>query len=146
MSKTIDSARLYARVAVLRRKVLLRHAVKRAVAGGVAVFAGLVALGFGTRVAYLALLPRFGDLCATAIVGGGYLVVASGCAIFALREPRSEELAALERMEIEAKVRARDAVDAIRLAGAQAEGAASKAMMVLGVINALRRAFRRRGV
>ncbi|HEY0212289.1 MAG TPA: hypothetical protein VGC40_01685 [Paenirhodobacter sp.] len=144
MSTTLDAARIYARIAVLRRKVLLRQAVQRAVAGIVALVALLIAMGFGTRALYLALVPHLGDLGATATIAGGWLVLALGLLAYALSTPKSEELTELEQMEAQARVRTQNAFGTMRMAGMQAESITGKVFMALGVINALRRLWRRR--
>ena len=78
-----------------------------------------MAAGFGTRVVYLALLPRLGELGATAAVGGGYLLIALIFGVLALREPASPELKALDLMEAEAKQKAVLAVNGL---GMRADG------------------------
>lgn len=138
---TVELARLYARIALLRRKVLLRVALRRAVAGVFAALALIVALGFGTRAAYLALLPHLGELGATAAVGGGYLVVALILAAIAAREPASPELVALGAMEEEAKAKAMMAAKGV---GARAELLTGNVLTGVNLIGLLRRLFRRK--
>lgn len=139
---TVETARLYARIALLRRKALLRHALRRAAAGILALAALVVAAGFGTKVAWLALLPRLGELGATAVIGGGYLLVAVILAIIALREPRSAELAALEQMEAEAGVKAEIAFKRI---GLQAETLTGNVLTGISLVRLLRRLLGRKG-
>lgn len=138
---TVESARIYARIALLRRKVLLQTALRRAVAGLFAAIALIVAVGFGTRVAYLALLPQLGELGATAAVGGGYLVIALILAAVALREPASPELDALRAMEDEARAKA---VIAARSVGARAEFLTGNVLTGINLISLLRRLLRRK--
>ncbi|MFT3688049.1 hypothetical protein [Paenirhodobacter sp.] len=138
---TVESARIYARIALLRRRVLLRLALRRAVAGLFAGLALIVAVGFGTRAAYLALLPRLGDLGATAAVGGGYLVVALILAAIALREPASPELDALGAMEEEARLKAMVAARGI---GARAELFTGNILTGINLVGLLRRFLRRK--
>lgn len=144
MSTTLDAARVYARIAVLRRKLLLRQAAQRAVAGIVALVALLIAMGFGTRALYLALVPELGELGATSVIGGFWLVVALALGAYAASTPRSEELAELEQMERQARIRTENAIGAMRAVGAQAETLTGRAIMLFGVVNALRRMLRRR--
>ncbi|RWR09976.1 hypothetical protein [Paenirhodobacter populi] len=144
MSTTLDAARVYARIAVLRRKLLLQQAAQRVVAGIVALVALLIAMGFGTRALYLALVPELGELGATAVIGGFWLLIAVALGIYAASTPRSQELAELEQMERQARVRTENAIGAMRAAGMQAETITGRAIMLFGVVNALRRMLRRR--
>lgn len=137
---TVESARIYARIALLRRRVLLQLALRRVLAGLIAAAATLVAAGFGTRVLYLALLPRLGELGATAAVGGGYLLIALIFGVLALREPASPELKALDLMEAEAKQKAVLAVNGL---GMRADGLTRSVLTGLSLFNLLRRFLRR---
>lgn len=144
MPSTLDSTKVYARVALLRRKVLLRRALRRAAAGVGAALALLVAISFGTRAAYLALVPRLGDLGASAAVAGGYLLLCLILALIALREPKSDELAALETLELQARQKAGQAFYGLRSSGLQAQSITGKLVLAVSLLNALRRILRAR--
>lgn len=96
---TVTSAKLYVRMALLRRKVLLRQAIGRALAGALAVAALIVAAGLATYALYLAIVPSLGQLGAVLVLAGVYLVTAIILLAYTLHEPHSPELEALAELE-----------------------------------------------
>jgi len=60
---TLNSAKLYGRVALLRRQVLLRQIIRRAIAGALAVAAFVVTAGLATYALFLAIKGLRGNLC-----------------------------------------------------------------------------------
>lgn len=95
----MNSSKLYFKIALLRRRVLLRQAIKRAIAGSLAVAALIVAAGLLTYAAFLALRIPVGDVVAASIIAGVYLVIGLGLLLYTLHEPTSPELDALAEME-----------------------------------------------
>ncbi len=96
---TLNSAKLYGRVALLRRQVLLRQIIRRAIAGALAVAAFVVTAGLATYALFLAIKVPLGGLGATLAIAGLYLVAAIILLAYTLREPHSPELQALDEME-----------------------------------------------
>uniref|UniRef100_Q07JW8 Phage holin family protein n=1 Tax=Rhodopseudomonas palustris (strain BisA53) TaxID=316055 RepID=Q07JW8_RHOP5 len=95
----MNSTKLYFRIALLRRQILLRQIIKRTIAGSLAVAALIVAAGLATYASFLALRIPLGDSIAAAIVAGVYLVLGLGLLLYTLHEPASPELDALAEME-----------------------------------------------
>ena len=95
----MTSSKLYFRIALLRRRVLLRQAIKRAVAGALAVAALIVAAGLLTYASFQALRVPLGDVLAAVVIAGVYLVIGLGLLLYTLHEPSSPELDALSEME-----------------------------------------------
>jgi hypothetical protein len=95
----MTSSKLYFRIALLRRQILLRQIIKRTIAGSFAVAALIVAAGLATYASFVALRIPLGDSVAAAIVAGVYLVIGVGLLLYTLHEPASPELDALAEME-----------------------------------------------
>jgi hypothetical protein len=95
----MTSSKLYFRIALLRRRVLLRQLIKRTVAGALAVASLIVAAGLLTYASFQALRLPLGDALAAAVIAGAYLVIGFGLLLYTLHEPSSPELDALSEME-----------------------------------------------
>ncbi len=140
-----ESTKFYARVALMRRRLLLRQMIRRALAGTLAVAALIVAASFATRTLYLALLAPLGELGATGVLAGGYLVLAVGLLLFALSEPGSAEMTALTEMEEIARARALAETQGT-VAGVEGriESLGSSISVGLGLLGMLRRIMARK--
>jgi len=140
---TLNSAKLYGRVALLRRQVLLRQVIRRAIAGALAVAAFVVTTGLATYALFLAIRVPLGGLGATLAIAGLYLVAAIILLAYALREPHSPELQALEEMEVVAletiAAETQGVVQAVNTAGHRIENLASSFTLGIGLLSALRK-------
>ena len=146
---TFGSAKLYARVALLRRQVLLRQLIRRAVAGALAAAAFIIATGLGTYALFLAIRASLGDLGATLAIAALYLAAAVMLLAYALREPDSPELQALAEMEAAALETAtadtQGIVRAVGAAGQRIEDLGASLSLGIGVVSALRKLLASRG-
>ncbi|MGO3932430.1 hypothetical protein NP284_29480 [Rhodopseudomonas pseudopalustris] len=95
----MTSSKLYFKVALLRRRVLLRQIIKRTIAGSLAVAALIVAAGLLTYASFQALRVPLGEAVAASVIAGVYLVIGLGLLLYTLHEPSSPELDALSEME-----------------------------------------------
>lgn len=140
---TLNTAKLLARVVVLRRQVLLRQMVRRAIAGALAVAAFTVAAGLATYALFLTIQAPFGDLGATLAIAALYLAVAIILLLYVLWEPASPELEALAEMEAAAlETAAADAHGAIQIfsaAGHRFEDLGNSLTLGVGILSALRK-------
>ncbi|GEO85906.1 MULTISPECIES: hypothetical protein [Alphaproteobacteria] len=140
---TLSSAKLYGRVALLRRQVLLRQIIRRAIAGALAVAAFVVTAGLATYALFLAIRVPLGDLGAAMAIAGIYLVAALILLAYSLREPRSPELQALEDMEAAASetiaAETQGMVQMATAAGHRIENLGSSLSLGIGILSALRR-------
>lgn len=140
---TLNSAKFYARVALLRRQVLLRQLIRRAIAGALAVSALVVAAGLATYALFLAIHVPFGDLGATLAIAALHFVTAVILLTYTLRKPASPELQALAEMEAAAlETATADAQDIVQLFGAaghRIESLGSGITLGVGVLSALRK-------
>lgn len=140
---TLDSAKLYGRVALLRRQVLLRQIIRRAIAGALAVAAFIVTAGLATYALFLAIRLPLGDLGATLAIAGLYLVAAVILLVYTLHEPRSPELLALEEMEAAAletiTAETQGVIQMVNAAGQRIENLGSGFTLGIGLLSALRK-------
>ncbi len=140
---TIDSAKLYGRVALLRRRVLLRQIIRRAVAGALAIAAFVVTAGLATHALFLAIRVSLGDLGSVLAIAGLYLVAALALLAYALHEPHSPELQALEEMEAAAletiTAETQGVMQMANAAGQRIGDLGSGLTLGVGVLSALRR-------
>ncbi|MBB3810371.1 hypothetical protein [Pseudochelatococcus contaminans] len=140
---TLNSAKLYGRVALLRRQVLLRQAIRRAIAGALAVAAFIVTAGLGSYALFLAIRMPLGDLGATLAIMGLYLAAALVLLDYTLREPRSPELDALAEMEAAALetivADTQGVVQMVNAAGHRIENLGSSLTLGVGILSALRK-------
>jgi hypothetical protein len=140
---TLNSAKLYGRVALLRRQVLLRQAIRRSITGALAVAAFIVTAGLASYALFLATKAPLGDLGATLAIAGLYLVMALILLAYTLREPRSPELDALAEMEATAletiAADTQGVVQMVNAAGHRIENLGSSLTLGVGVLSALRR-------
>lgn len=139
----LTSARLYGRIALLRRQVILQQMVRRAIAGALAVAAFIVTAGLLTYALFLAIRAPLGDLGATLAIAAIYLVVALVLLSYTLREPRSPELQALEEMEAAAletvTAESQDVMRLLNSAGQRVESLGSGLSLGVGILSALRK-------
>lgn len=103
-----NTARLYLKVAGLRRRLMLSYAAQRLAFAVLAALVLLVALGLLNVALFLWLRPSLGDLGAVLVVAALHSVAGTILAVLALRGPNSRQLTALE----EAESAALDAVSA----------------------------------
>ena len=102
MSHLVTAAQLYGRVALLRRRIVLQHTMQRVAIGVMAAILILAGIGLLTVGLVLWLRPLLGDLVAVLVVAFFHLAVGGVALVFAVREPASAELAALESAEVSA--------------------------------------------
>jgi hypothetical protein len=95
----LTSTKQLVQVALLRRRVLLRQTIRRAIAGALALAALIVAAGLVTYAVFLVIRTPLGELGAILAIAGFYLAVAIVLLIYTLHEPASPELDALAEME-----------------------------------------------
>ena len=93
------TAKLYLKVASLRRRLLIRYAAQRLALGVLAAIVLLVGLGLLNVALFLWLRDAYGDLGAVLIVAGLHAIAGAILAVLALRGPSSRELGALEEAE-----------------------------------------------
>lgn len=140
---TLGSAKLYARIALLRRQVLLRQLIWRIVASALAVASFVVAAGLATYALYLAIRSPLGELGATLTIAATYLAIGIAMLLHALREPVSAELEALAEMEVAAlDAMMEDPQGVVRMlstAGHQIESLGSSVRLGVGILTALRK-------
>lgn len=140
---TFNSAKLYGRVALLRRQVLLQQLIRRAIAGALAVAAFIVTAGLATYAMFLAIVPTLGALGATLVIAGLYLVCALLLLAYTLREPHSPELQALEEMEAAALdtivADTQGVTQLFNAAGHRIENLGSSVTLGIGILSALRK-------
>ncbi len=140
---TLNSAKLYGRVALLRRQVLLRQLIRRAVAGALAVAAFTVTAALATYALFLAIRAPFGDLNAALAVAALYLAVALVLLAYTLREPHSPELEALAEMEAAAletiTAETQGVVQMVNTAGHRFENVGSSLTLGVSILSALRK-------
>ena len=140
---TLSSAKLYARMALLRRQVLLRQLIRRTMAGALAVAAIIVAAGLSTYALFLTIRVPFGDLGATLAIAAIYLAAAFSLLVYALREPASPELEALAEMEAAALETAmadsQGVVEMLTAAGHRIESLGDSLTLGFGILSALRK-------
>lgn len=140
---TLNSAKLYGRVALLRRQVLLRQLIRRTIAGALAVAAFVVTAGLATYALFLAIRVPIGDLGAALAIAGLYLVVALILLAYTLHEPHSPELQALEEMEAAAletiTAETQGVVQMVNAAGHRIENLGSSLTLGVGILSALRK-------
>ncbi len=139
----LSSARLYGRVALLRRQVLLRQLIRRTIAGALSVAALIVSAGLATYALYLTIRAPLGDLGATLAVAALYLLVAVALLVYTLREPASPELEALAEMEAAAletiTADTQGVVQVFSDAGHRIENLGSSLTLGIGILSALRK-------
>lgn len=139
----LNSAKLYGRVALLRRQVLLRQLIRRAIAGALAVAAFIVTAGLATCALFLAIRVPLGDLGATMAIAALYLVTAFILLAYTLREPHSPELEALAEMEAAAfetiTADTQGVVQMVNAAGHRIENLGSSLTLGVGILSALRK-------
>lgn len=139
----LNSAKLYGRVALLRRQVLLRQLIRRAIAGALAVAAFIVTAGLATCALFLAIRVPLGDLGATLAIAALYLVTALILLAYTLREPHSPELEALAEMEAAAfetiTADTQGVVQMVNAAGHRIENLGSSLTLGVGILSALRK-------
>ena len=140
---TLDSAKLYGRVALLRRQLLLQQLIRRTIAGALAVAALIVTAGLATFALFLAIVPFLGEIGATLAVAGLYLVAALILLAYTLREPHSPEMRALEEMEGAAletiTAETQGVVQFVNSAGHRIENLGSSLTLGIGVLSVLRK-------
>jgi hypothetical protein len=93
------TAKLYLRVAGLRRRLLIRYAAQRLALGALAAIVLLVGLGLLNVALFLWLREAYGDLGAVLIVATLHAFAGVILAVLALQAPSSRELGALEEAE-----------------------------------------------
>lgn len=139
----VASAKLYGRVALLRRQVLLRQLIRRAIAGSLAVAAFIVTAGFATYALFLAIRVPLGELSATLTIAAFYLAIALILFAYTLREPHSPELDALAEMEAAAletiSADAQTVMQIVNSAGQRVESFGSSLTLGVGILTALRK-------
>jgi hypothetical protein len=139
----LASAKLFVRVAVLRRRAILRQSIGRAIAGALAVASFIVAAGFATYALFLAIRVPLGELGAVAAMAALYLVIALGLLVYTLREPASPELDALAEMESAALdtllADSHGMIQSFTAAGHRMESLGNTVSLGLSVLSALRR-------
>lgn len=139
----IVSAKLFAQVAILRRRILLRQMIVRALAGLLGAAALLVTAALATYAGYLAIRPMLGELNSVLVLAAGYLVIAITLIAFTLHEPASPELDALSEIEaaaLEATMNEnRDVLDAFTGVGSRLHDIGSTVTLGLGVLSTLRK-------
>ncbi len=140
---SITSTKLYVRVAILRRRVLLRQLVRRTMAGALAVAALVVAAALSTYAVFLAIRTPLGDLGAVLSIAGFYLAIAVSLLLYTLHEPESPELDALAEMEAAALDSAaadtHGIVHAFSAAGHRIEDLGNTFSLGISALSALRR-------
>ena len=140
---TLSSAKLFGRVALLRRQVLVRQFVRRTITGALAVAALVVAAGLSTYALFLAIRVMFGDLGATLAISALYLAVAIILLIYTMRDTTSPELEALSEMETaaleEIAADAQGAAQVLSAAGHRIENLGSSVTLGISVLSALRK-------
>ncbi|MGA0565167.1 hypothetical protein ACO2RV_22200 [Ancylobacter sp. VNQ12] len=140
---TLNSVKLYSRVALLRRQVLLQQLIRRVITGALAVAAFIVAAGLATYALFLASTVPLGELGATLAIAALYLVCAILLLAYTLREPRSPELQALEEMETAAldtvTADTQGMVQLVHAAGHRIENLGSNLTLGIGLLSALSR-------
>lgn len=140
---TLSSAKLLARVVVLRRQVLLRQLVRRTIAGALAVAALIVTTGLATYALFLTIRSPLGDLEATLVIASIYLVTAVILLIYVLWEPASPELEALAEVEAAvletATADSQDVVQMFSTAGHRIEDLGNSLTLGVGILSALRK-------
>lgn len=107
------TAKLYLRVAGLRRRLMLRYAAQRLAFGMLAAIVLLVGLGLLNVALFLWLRESTGDLVAVLIVAALHAIGGGLLAFLALRGPNSRELQALEEAETAALDAVSSEVEAI---------------------------------
>ncbi len=99
MSSFSTNAQLFARLAVLRRRILFRYAASRIVGGVLAILFLLVGVALLNVALFLGLRGPLGEIGAVLIVSAGHLVAGAIALAITLREPSSPELEALAEAE-----------------------------------------------
>lgn len=107
------TAKLYLKVAGLRRRLMIRYAAQRLAFGVMAAIVLLVGLGLLNVALFLWLRESMSDLGAVLIVAALHAIAGGVLAILALRGPSSREMAALEDAESAAFDAVSAEVDAI---------------------------------
>lgn len=139
----MTSAKLYVQVAILRHRVLLHQAIRRALAGALAVVSFVVATGLSTYVFYLSISPRFGELLSVLVIAAIYLALAIILVFYTFHEPKSAELDALTDMEAAtleaALMENRDIIHALGVTGRRIQDVGNTVALSLGVLSSLRK-------
>lgn len=99
MSELTTTTELYARIALLRRKVLLHYLVRRALFGLLGILALIVSLALMSFGLFLWLRPRIGEVEAIFAIAALQVIVGGVCLALAVRQPASTELDALAEAE-----------------------------------------------
>lgn len=99
MSNISTNAQLYARLAVLRRRILFRYAASRVVVGILAILFLLVGVALLNVALFLGLRGSLGEIGAVLAIAAVHLVAGAIALVFTLREPASQELEALAEAE-----------------------------------------------
>jgi hypothetical protein len=140
---TLSSAKLYGRVALLRRQVQLRQLIRRAIAGSLAVAAIIVTTALATFALFLAIRPPLGELWATLVIAGLYAVTSVVLLAYTLSEPSSPELDALAEMEAAAletvTADAQDATQLLSAVGHRFENFGNSLALGAGILSMLRK-------
>lgn len=140
---SITATKLYVRVAVLRRRVLLRQLIRRTIAGALGVAALVVNTGLATYALFLAIKSPIGELGAVLSIAALYLAMALSLLLYTLHEPASSELDALEEMEAAALESAaadtQGIVRAFSAAGHRIEDFGNTVSLSIGILSTLRR-------
>lgn len=99
MSALTTTAALYGRVALQRRRALLRYTTVRAALAIAAALLLLTGIALANAVAFLLLRPHLGDIGAICVLCGAHFLAGGLALALALKEPYSPELAALADAE-----------------------------------------------
>lgn len=102
MSNIEGQARLFGRIAVLRRQILIKQATERLMVALIAGLSAIAGIGLLNAALFLALRAHLGDVNAVLIVAGVHFLIAAIALGFVLRHPHSDELEALAQAEDEA--------------------------------------------
>ena len=142
MSSMTTTAKLYAHVAMLRRRVLLKHSVNRALLAVFAAMLLLVGIALLNVALFLALRGPFGDIGSVLVVAVTHLLIGAAALFVTLQEPTSPELDALAAAETAAfEAMSKDmsgTIDGLVAAGDRLQHLANTASLSLAAASGIR--------
>jgi hypothetical protein len=138
-----NSVKLYGRIALLRRQVLLRQLILRSISAALAVAAFIATSGLATYSLFLTIREPLGELGAPLVIAALYLVTGLVLLVYTVRDPQSPELDALAEMEAAAlEVVSADTQGVTQLmssAGHRIENLSSSLTLGIGLLGSLRK-------
>ncbi len=148
MNRIASSARLFGKIALLRRRILFQQATSRAVAGGIGVVSLLIGIALLNVALYLYLRDQFGEQISMLIIAGIHLGLAAIGLVVAFRDHHTPALDALAEAEAAAMEmlgdETADITHAVTALSNRVQGIGGNLSIALAALSGLRALTRRK--